>query len=244
MTHKSNLTRTLLAALVGLFALSACATPAGGGSTSEQPHTISVTGNGVAYGKPDIAIASIGVQTRHENPGQAVTQNNDKMNAIIAALKELGIEEKDIQTTNFSVYVQQNYDSEGKPTDFTYVADNTVTITVRDLNKVGDALGRSVAAGANSIYGVSFSVSDFSKLEAEAREKAMGDAKARAEQLAQTAGVTLDKPMSISEYTSGPIPITAEVKGLGGGAGAPASVPVSSGQIQVTLQVNVVYIIK
>ncbi len=142
MTHKSTLTRLLLAAFVGLFALSACATPVGGGSTSEQPHTISVTGNGVSYGKPDIAIASIGVQTRNVDPGQAVTQNNDKMEAIVAALKELGIEEKDIQTTNFSVYVQQNYDSQGKPTEFTYVADNTVTVTVRDLNKVGDALGR------------------------------------------------------------------------------------------------------
>lgn len=242
MIPKSKLTSTLLAALIGLLTLSACAAPAPGGGAVDQPHLISVNGNGVAYGKPDIAVAQIGVQTRDENPGRAVSDNTEKMNAIIAELKKLGIEEKDIQTSNFSVYAQQNYDNSGIPTDYTYVADNTVSVTIRDLGKVGDALGKAVAAGANSIYGVSFSVSDQSALEAEARDKAMADAKARAEQLAKAAGVTLGEPMSISEYTSGPALYydVRAAEGLGGGG----SVPVSTGQIQVSLQVSVTYIIK
>jgi uncharacterized protein YggE len=205
-----------------------------------------VNGSGIVYGKPDIAIAAIGVQTRHQDPGQAVTESNTKMDAIIAALKALGVAENDIQTTNFSVYVQQEFDERGQPGAFTYVADNTVTITVRDLAKVGDVLGDAVAAGANSIHGVSYSVSDFSALEAEAREKAMADAKARAEQLAQVAGVTLDQPMTINEFSSGPIPYALDVRaGMGGGMVAEqAAVPVSSGQIQVTMQVNVTYLIR
>ena len=224
--------------------MSACGTPVAGSSDTPQTHTISVTGNGIAYGTPDIAIASVGVQTRNENPGAAVSDNTSKMNAIIAALKELGIEDKDIQTTNFSVYAQQNYDPSGQATNITYVADNTVNVTVRDLNKVGDTLGKAVAAGANNIYGVSFSVSDRSKLEAEARDKAMADAKARAEQLAKAAGVTLGEPMSIGEYTSGPAPYAADVRSLGVGGGGGAPVPVSTGQIQVSLQVSVTYVIK
>ena len=244
MTPKFKFTSILLAALIGLLTLSACATPAAGGGAAEQPHTISVTGNGIAYGKPDIAIAQIGVQTRDENPGRAVSENTEKMNAVIAALKELGVEEKDIQTSNFSVYAQQNYDTNGVPTDYTYVADNTVSVTIRNLSKVGDALGKAVAAGANSIYGVSFGVSDQSALEAEARDKAMADAKARAEQLAAAAGVTLDTPMNISEYSYGPAPYAYDVRAEAAVGGGGAPVPVSTGQIQVNLQVSVTYIIK
>ena len=242
MTRKTNFIAVLLAAIVGLLTLSACGAPVVGSRDTPQTHTISVTGNGIAYGTPDVAIASIGVQTRSENAGTAVSDNTAKMNAIVAALKELGIEDKDIQTTNFSVYAQQNYDPTGQPTNITYVADNTVNVTVRDLNKVGDTLGKAVAAGANNIYGVSFSVSDQSKLEAEARDKAMADAKARAEQLAKAAGVSLGEPMTIGEYTSGPVPYAADMRSLGVGGGE--SVPVSTGQIQVSLQVSVTYVIK
>ncbi len=250
MNRTIRLVSVFAVGLVGLLALSACAAPAvaqGSGNNQEQPHTISVTGSGVAYGKPDIATAQIGVQSRSADPAQAVDDATAKMNAILAALKGLGIDEKDIQTTNFSVSAQQDYDPEtGKPKDtFTYVVDNTVTVTVRDLSQVGDVLGKAVGAGANSIYGVNFTVSDQAALEAEARDKAMADAKARAEQLAKAAGVTLDAPMNISEYSSGPIPYAADYKAapaVGVGGGAP--VPVSTGQIQVNLQVSVTYVIK
>jgi hypothetical protein len=243
MFNKIRLTSLVSLAAIGLLTLSACASPAVGGG-AEQPHTISVNGSGSAYGKPDIAIAQIGVETRNEDPSKAVDENTGKMNSIMAALKELGIEEKDIQTTGFSVYAQQKYNPDGTPiNEFTYVANNSVTITVRDLSKVGDVLGKSVAAGANSINGLSFTVSDQSKLEAEARSKAMADAKARAEQLAQTAGVTLDAPLTISEYVSQPVPFTVDVRAVSEApSGAP--VPVATGQIQVVMQVTVTYIIK
>jgi uncharacterized protein YggE len=116
---------------------------------------------------------------------------------------------------------------------------------VRDLSKVGDALGKAVAAGANSINGVSFTVSDQTALEAEARDKAMADAKARAEQLAKAAGVTLDKPMQISESFNNPIPYAVNVRAAdSAGVAAQNPVPVQAGQIQVNLQVSVTYIIK
>jgi len=246
MSRKMTFVSVSLVALLGLLALAGCAIPSTASNSEPQPHTVTVTGNGIAYGTPDVATAQIGVQIRDSDPAKAVGDSTDKMNAIMAALKELGIEEKDIQTTNFSIYAQQDYDPEtGKPKDtFTYVADNTLTVTIRDLSKVGKVLGEVVKAGANNIYGVTFSVDDPAKLEAEARDKAMADAKVRAEQLAKAAGVTLDVPMSITEYTVGPIyPMALAARevavGMGGG-----EVPVSSGQIQISLQVSVTYIIK
>jgi uncharacterized protein YggE len=244
MYRKIKFQPVVLAALAGCIVLSACAGPTSIAST-EQPHTIVVNGSGMAYGKPDTAIVQLGVETRDADPAKAVSVNTDKMSAIISEMKKLGIADKDIQTSNFSVYAQQNYDSSGKPTEYTYVADNMVGITVRDLSKVGDALGKAVAAGANSINGVSFTVSDQTALEAEARDKAMADAKARAEQLAKAAGVTLDKPMQISESFNNPIPYAVNVRAAdSAGVAAQNPVPVQAGQIQVNLQVSVTYIIK
>lgn len=243
MIRNTRFISVVVLAVVGLLILSACAAPVAS-PAAEQPHTISVSGNGISYGKPDIAVAQVGVETRGSDPSQVVSDNTTKMNAVIAALKKLGIDDKDIQTSNFSVYAQQNYDNDGKPTDYTYVADNSVSITVRDLTKVGDVLGQTVEAGANSINGVTFSVADQTALEGEARDKAMADAKARAEQLAKDAGVTLGAPLSISENSAvTPIPYALNVRDAGASA-AQAPVPVASGQIQVNLQVNVTYVIK
>jgi hypothetical protein len=230
----------LIAALAAL-ALTACSVTA---PAAEQPHTINVTGYGAAYGAPDIATAQIGVETRNADPARAVSANTEKMNAVIAAIKKLGVEDKDIQTTNFSVYAQQNYDANGQPTDITYVVTNTVSVTVRDLNKVGEVLGKATAAGANSVNGVSFSVSEAAALEAEARGNAMADAKARAGQLADAAGVALDKPLSISEYTITPVYYDGGKQLLALEAGGGAPVPISTGQYQVTVQVSVTYLIK
>ncbi len=237
----------LMLAAIGMLTLSACATPVVAQTpapANDQPHTITVSGNGIAYGQPDIAVAQVGVETRGENPSKVVDDNTTKMNAVIAALKKLGIAEKDIQTSNFSVYAQQNYDTSGNPTNYTYVADNIVSITIRDLSKVGDTLGQIIAAGANSISGISFTVSDQSALEADARTKAMADAKSRADQLAKAAGVTLGEPLSISESSgvTAPIPYSLNVRAADSAAQAP--VPVSGGQVQVNLQVSVTYLIK
>lgn len=247
----------LMLVAAGMMALSACAAPALASTgtapvanvpaqatttPADQPHTISVTGFGTAYGAPDTGSAQIGVQTRDTDPTKAVSDNTVRMTAIISALKAQGIDPKDIQTTNFSVSTQQNNDPQtGLPRGpITFIVDNTVVITVRDLTKVGQVLSASIDAGANNIEGVSFSVADQTALEAQARDMAMADAKARAEQLAKDAGVTLDAPMSISENSSGPIAFTRNFAAAG--AVPSAAVPIQTGQEQVQLQVNVVYL--
>ncbi|MCC7362277.1 MAG: SIMPL domain-containing protein [Anaerolineales bacterium] len=242
-------TRTMVGlalAALGLLTAAACAAAPAAAQTgvpADTPRTISVTGTGTAYGAPDVATVQVGVQTRSENAGQAVNDNSTRVAALIAALKALGIAEKDMQTTNFSVYVQQNYDPQtGRPLETIYYqVDNTLNVTVRDTSRLGDVLTGAVDAGANSIYGVSFSVADPAALQGQARELAVANARERAEQLAAAAGVTLDVPLSISEVSYVAQPVYA-ARDMAMAEGAP--VPVQTGQIQVDLQVNITYTIK
>ncbi len=244
MNPLTKRTSVILALALGASLLVACGTPASAQSTSVPERTITVTGNDSAFGSPDIATIQIGVQSRNEDPSAAVNAANERMNAILATLKAAGVEDKDIQTTNFSISSQQDYDPlTGQPREMiVFVVDNTLSVTVRDLAKLGATLSSVVDAGANNIYGVSFSVSDAAKLESEARTRAVADARARAEELAQAAGVTLGEVVSISEFTSGPIPYAvAEARqGVGGGG----AVPIATGQYQLNLQVNVAFSIR
>ncbi len=247
MKRPLKTTASLMLLALSLMTAAACAAaPAAAqvGTPEGTPRTITVTGSGIAYGTPDIASIQIGVTTRGTDPGQTVSDNTTRMQALIAALKGLGIDEKDLQTTNFSVNVQQDYNPQtGQALEtIRYQVDNTLNVTVRDTNKLGEVLSGAVDAGANSIYGVSFRVADQNALEGQARDLAMADARHRAEQLAAAAGVTLDVPLTISEYAGQAQPLYY-ARDL---AVAPASeaVPVQNGQIQVNLQVNVTYTIK
>lgn len=247
MLRSPSFRSLLLAGVAGLSLLAAACAPLTVPAQAGEPtrNTLSVTGTGSAYGAPDIATLQIGVQSRNADPKAAVDENSARMNALTQTLTGLGLDAQDLQTANFSVSVQQDYDPvTGQPkSTFTYVVDNTLTVRVRDLARLGDVLGQAVGAGANSVYGVSFTVSEPARLEAEARERAMADARARAEALAQAAGVTLGDPITISEYLSGPQPLLyADKLGIGGAGAAP--VPVAAGQLEISLQVNVTYEIR
>ena len=248
MIPRNRITTAVFMGIAALGLLTACASPTVSASSPQQtssggsnPKTITITGNGSAFGKPDIATLQIGVSTRDADAGVAVNANTGKVDALMKTLKALGIEDKDLQTSNFSVNAQQDYGPDGQPKGtVTYFVDNTLTVTVRDLNKLSDVLGQAVDAGANNIYGISFGVADTAALEAEAREKAVADAKARADQLAKAAGVKIVSIVSLSEgYYSPIVPLPYAAGGRADAASIP--VPVATGQLQVNLQVNVTY---
>jgi len=224
------------------IALAQTSTPTAQTSPSEQQpvRTISVSGSGTATLTPDIAYINIGVHTEGTNAAEAVSSNNTDSQKVIDALKSLGVAAKDIQTTNFSIYPQQQYDSQGKPTgEIKYMVDNSVYVTVRNLNNIGEILDGAVKAGANSINGVQFDVADRTQALSDARKAAMDNAKAQAQELAQAAGVTLGSVQSIS-ISSGQPPIPfSQVKAAP--QAEASSVPVSPGQLTITVQVNVVY---
>jgi len=227
--------------LIAGTVLSACSASVQFGQA--QPRTISVTGNSEVILAPDIAYVSIGVHTEAKTAKDAVATNNTQTQAVIDAIQGQGVDPKDIQTTNFSVYQQEKFAPTGESLGTYFMTDNTVYVTVRDITKIGDILDASVSAGANSIYGITFDVKDKEAAMASGRDEAMVDAQTQAEQLATAAGVTLGDVQNISYYSSYPSPIYYDNKAMGMGGGG-QSVPISPGQMTLTVSVSVTYYIK
>jgi uncharacterized protein YggE len=209
---------------------------------SPAPRTITVAGSGEAFLAPDIATISIGVRTEDADPAQAMEANNAQAQEIADALREMGVEATDIQTSSFNIYPNQQFDETGSPTSTTYVVENTVSVTVRDLDNLGELLGASVEAGANQIYGITFNAEDQEEARGEARQAAVEAARAKAEALAEAAGVSLGELQSISEVSGFPQPL---FEGRGGAAlEQAAAVPISPGQLTVTVEVSLVFAIE
>jgi uncharacterized protein YggE len=209
-------------------------------SASTADNGISVSGMGKVSVKPDIAVSSIGIEVTGSSLADATSQANTQMSAVIAKIKSMGVADKDIQTTNYNV---QPITDQPKPGSGTgkitgYRINNQVNVTVRKIDDLGKILDAAVGAGANSIYGVSFSVDDPTPYQQQARAAAVKDAQDKASQLAKAGGLTLGKIVWINEGTSIQPPVfraAATSFGLGGGA----NVPVETGEMDVSISVDV-----
>ena len=210
---------------------------------SEPPRrTITVTGTGMITLTPDIAYVYIGVRTQDASASTAMDQNNARAQAVITAIKGFGVEDRDIQTTNFSIYPQPIYDDNYNQIGVTYQVDNTVYVTVRNLEKLGELLDASFRAGANTINSISFDVADKTAVVSQARLEAVKNARAQADEIASAAGVTIGDVQTISYYDTTPTPKYFEARAMD--MAQAASVPVESGSMQVTTTVTIVYEIK
>jgi uncharacterized protein YggE len=238
----------LISVLALGLALAACGplTPANI-TVQAQPQppqrTITVTGTGLVTLTPDIAYINIGVQSQDASASVALTANNTSSQAVMDAIKAAGVADKDIQTTNFSVYPQQQYDPNGKITGILYMVDNTVYVTVRDLASLGSLLDTSIRAGANNINSISFDVADKTSALSQARAAAVTDARKQADELTSATGVALGDVQNISYYDSS-TPITIQYSRADMAVGGGGSVPVQSGSMQITTTVTIVYAIK
>ena len=232
-----------LAATAGLFvgilagpALATSPTPDQTGKPTE--HTISVNGEGKVLLTPDVADVSLGVTVQRNNLGAARDEAARIMQAVIAALHNLGIADADIKTTQ--LYISPIYDYSGVQRITGYQISNIISVHVRDLTNLADVIDQSVSAGATDVQGVTFDVSDRAAAERDAREAAVRDARARADTLAAAAGVTITGVASISETTSTPWPWPA--RGLAqDGSGVPTLI--QPGTAELTIDVAVVYLI-
>jgi hypothetical protein len=197
------------------------------------PNTVTVTGTGTVTSQPDQAVINLGVQTQASDAADALRENSDRMQAVMRALRALGIAADDIST--YAVNLYPNYDPDGSGTNG-YAAENDIAVTVRDLSLVGRAIDAAVGAGANLTSGVSFTLSDDNRGTADALRRAVADARSKAEALADAAGATLGDVVSITESSGGfPPPIFADARG------AAESTPVSPPQIQMSVSVTVVW---
>lgn len=217
-------------------------------NTGEQTRGISVSGQGKVQGEPDIASISLGVNTLAPTVAEARTQAATSLKAMIDSMKANGVAEKDIQTSQLSIYPEYNYMEDGRQELRGFRVQNTVTATLRDIDKTGEVVDDAVVAGGNdtTINGISFSIENPDDLKKQAREKAVADARARAETLASAAGVTLGDAITISEssyaepvYYDG-FARDAAAPQTGGG---PAT-PIEAGQLDVTVDVSITWGIK
>jgi uncharacterized protein YggE len=232
-----------LGILLSAFLLAGCGSLAGSGDPSIP--TISVTGYGEAAGTPDSARIQLGVNVVDSDVGRAVEEANTTTDAVRAAVLALGVAERDVLTTNYNVWPEDRYDPQtGIPTgERVYRVESTLQIKTTDISGMGDLITAALDAGANNIFGISFGLDETAALAAQARELAVADAEARAQQLTAELGLTLGEPLYISEGAVagpyGPVYSLAEAGyGLGGGGGG---APINSGQATVTIQVNITY---
>lgn len=225
--------------LVAVALLAACVPTAAAPSANQAiPRQINANGVGKVYLTPDVAYVNIGVRSQSENVGDALKGNSAQAQSVVDALKELGVDAKDIQTSAFNVYPQQEFGPNGEVIKNTYVVENTVYITVRDMTKLGQLLDTVVRSGANTINGLQFDVLDKSKATSEARRLAIEDARKQAQEMADAAGVKLGALLSLNSYLSSPPVPVFEGKG---GAQNNDKVPVSAGQLVLTVEASLAY---
>lgn len=246
MTSRSTAIMSIVASALLLLALAGIGAllftrPAAAQSNSGVPgmRQVSVLGHGEVKARPDTATIQIGIDTEAANAKDALAQNNTQAQALQQKLAELKIDTKDIQTSNFSI--SPTYGNDGRQVTG-YRVSNIVTVTIRNLDSAGTLLDQVVQAGANNIYGISFSVADTQKLMEQARQAAMADAKVRATQLATAGGASVGDVLIISENVSAP-PVPMPMLDRAAAQGAP-SVPVQAGEQSISIDVQATFALR
>lgn len=216
------------------------------GKAPRTEHTIVVSGEGKVTAAPNIATVTIGTLTQGSDVARAQKENTEKMNALIGAVKKLGIEEKDLQTTTYYINPRYNY-REGRSEIQGYEVSQSVTVKIRDLSKISAVLAAAGEHKANQVSGVQFSIDDPENLRDEARVKAITRAREVAEAISQGLGVKLGRVVAFNESGGGypgPMPYFAESR-LGVGGAEPFPEPkIQPGTNEIVVNVSVIYEIK
>jgi hypothetical protein len=231
--------KTSIGILVLLLLLGAPALFAAG--EQEREETVTVIGVGEVTAEPDQAIITLGVQLFNEDAEQASEQLSDRMASVLAAIRELGVAAENIQTTNYSIFFEREYQPrpdqlEGPGPDGVYRVENMVEVTITDVERAALIVQSAISAGANQMYGIRFGFSEPSLLEAQAQARAMKNARAKAVILAAAEGLEVGKAVVIVEAgaRSPRFEATMAYDGRGGG-------PVMPGEGRYSTSVEVTF---
>lgn len=227
-----------------------------------QPHEISVSGTGKAYIKPDIALVSFGVTSQAAKSQDAVNQNNTKMNAIIAVIKGLGVQDKDIQTTLYNLSPVYGYERQGSapvsvksgsvssPVYYPVPANQVITgysleqqvsVKIRNFDNINAIVDKATSSGATNVGQLSFTVDNPEMAQSEARALAITAAKQKMEAIAKESGISIGKLVNVSEgYGVYPQPMYASAVAKDSGAGSVAP-QIQTGQQEVDSSVTLTY---
>jgi len=208
------------------------------GAAHAEERRINVDATGTVQIAPDMATITLGVTHENAEASAAMQATSDAVSKVLARLTEMGIEDRDVQTRDLSlspVWSGRHGQNGEKPEITGFTASNRVFVRVRDLTQLGKVMDAVIQDGANDFGGLSFGVQDPKPIEAQARAKAVGEATAKAQQLAQAAGVTLGPVQSISEQSAGIRPM-AEMRALS--MADAGGVPVAGGEVSVSVSVS------
>lgn len=208
----------------------------------QNNYQITVSGEGKVYAKPDVALISLGVTTTGLTVADVTTKNTDKMSAVIDAIKNLKIDEKDIQTTNYNLTPLYNWAEKGGRIFQGYTLDQNIKVKIKDFTKIGDLLSQATMKGANLVGDLQFTIDNPEQFKEQARAKAIAQAKANARNLAKESGVSLGKLINVYE-NSNPYPImydSAKAMGAGVAGSVPAPV-IQPGQQEIDVTINLTY---
>ena len=213
--------------------------------SSPDSRTVHVTGSGSVVGEPDIATLNLGVSVEKASVEEAREAAASAMTAVIESLEVNNVAEKDIQTENFSIHPQYDYTDNGRVLRG-YRVNNTVSAKVRELESLSDIIDDAAAAGGDIVIvnAIQFMIEDATALQTQARALAVKNAEAKAQTLAEASGVTLGKPVTITETQSGGGPRIAFAESAAFDDSARSSTPVQAGELAVTVNVTIVYEIK
>lgn len=241
--------RTAAVVVVALLLISAVASAQKGAavaaspsSSSNPPRVVAVSGRGEASARPDQAVVMVGVETQAPTAAAALAENTRKMTALVAAVKQAGVAERDVQTTSFQVFPYWAESKQGgEPRVAGYRVSNEVTVRSKNVAGLGALLDKLVSVGANQVRGVSFEIAEDGPLKDEARKRAMQDAERKARQLAGLAGAELGPVHEIRETVVGGGPVHPTRMMM---AEAKQAVPVEAGESVVGVDVEVVWALR
>ncbi|MBO9544388.1 SIMPL domain-containing protein [Caulobacter sp.] len=246
MTNTARrLTSMALPALIGGALLMGAAAPALAQSSTEaafKATTFSLSAYGETRVAPDMATINLGVQTEATSASSALKANGERMNQVMAALKKAGVAERDIQTSNLNINAQYAYEQNQPPRLTGYQASNQVTITVRDLSKLGATVDATVNAGTNTVNGISFGLINPQAAEDAARLEAVKALQAKAELYGRATGYKTVRLVNLSEgggYMPAPPPVP--MMAFAGKREMADSTSIAGGELKVRIDVSAVY---
>jgi uncharacterized protein YggE len=215
------------------------------GQEIESKNTITVSGSGEVYAKPDLALTTFSVLTEKKTIAKAMEENTEKMNAVIDSIKEQGVEEKDLKTTSFNIYPRyewrektQFYPS-GRRILVGYEIRQSLEVKIRDMEKIGVIIQKATDAGANQVGDLRFTIDDQDEVKKQARGQAIDKAKEKAEELASQLGVKLVRIVSFNE--GGIVPRYYALEEAIGMGGEDKALQIEVGENKIEVSVSITY---
>lgn len=223
------------------------------GKLTETQNTITVSDTGTIYAKPDLALTTLSVISEAKTVAEAMSDNTEKMNAIVGSVKGKGVEDKDLKTTNFNIYPRYEYENKdcsmyycppGKRVLAGYTVSQSLEVKMRDMEKIGEIIEGATVAGANEVGDLQFTIDKQDELKAQAREEAIEKAKAKAKELAKVLGIKLVRINSFNESSVLPYYFgVKEAVGMGG-ATVPATPQIETGENKIEVTISITYEIR